>query len=192
MVDTGCSYDGWMTPYVFEQWAGKVAPDARAHFPTGVLGGEIYSNILDLRGLDMSVTEGGDHRIANGLGLHFLARHLVTLDFPNRTIYLKRTSALPLPPKNFKAALGVLKRLKQQGEAPFWSKNEQQPGYLEAFCYPNPNSIVITVMKTGDLTRYRYTIARASSRAPWRLQRARQTEPSGRTIAEYPPASERK
>ncbi len=78
------------------------------------------------------------------------------------------------------------------GEAPFWSKDEQQPSYLEAYSYPSPNSIIITLMKTGDLTRYRYTIGRTSNRAAWRLQRARQTEPSGRTIAEYPPASEGK
>ncbi len=185
MVDTGCSYDGWMTPGLFEQWAGKVAPDVRVRFPTGLLGGETYSNILDLRGIGTSVIETGDHTIANGLGLHFLARHLVTLDFPNRTMYLKRASALSLRPKNFKAALRVLQRMKQQGQAPFWSKDEQQPSYLEAFSFPNPNSVIITLMKAGDFTRYRYTIARGSNRAPWRLQRAWQTEPSGRTIADY-------
>jgi len=30
------------------------------------------------------------------IGLRFLARHLVTLDFPHRTIYLKRTSNGPI------------------------------------------------------------------------------------------------
>ncbi len=186
MVDTGCSYDGWMTPGLFEQWAGKVAPDVRARFPTCVLDGETYSNVLDLRGLGASVAESGDHTIANGLGLHFLARHLVTLDFPNRTMYLKRTSALPLPPKNSKAALRVLQRLRQRGEAPFWSKDEQA-SYLEAYSYPNPNSIIITLMKSGEFTRYRYNIARASNHTPWKLQRAWQTDQGGRKIAEYPP-----
>ena len=32
----------------------------------------------------------------NSLGLRFLARHLVTFDFPNETMYLKRTSIGPL------------------------------------------------------------------------------------------------
>jgi len=35
---------------------------------------------------------------ANMLGLRFLARHLVTFDFPDMTIYLKQTSVGPLPP----------------------------------------------------------------------------------------------
>jgi hypothetical protein len=192
MVDTGCTYDGWMTPDLFDQWSGQLPSNARTRLPTGILDGETYSNLLDLRGLGTSLTETGDHGIANGLGLRFLARHLVTLDFPNRTVYLKRTSALPLPPKNFQAALRVLQRLKQEGQAPFWSKDEPPPGYLEAFSYPSPNSVVITLMKTGDLSRYRYTIARASNHAPWELQRARKTDPSGRTIATYPAGVERK
>jgi len=192
LVDTGCNYDGWMTPDLFEQWTGKLPSDVRARFPVGVLGGQTYSNILGLRGLGMpSPGETGDHWLANGLGLHFLARHLVTLDFPNRTMYLKRTSALPLPPKNSKAALRVLQRLKQQDQAPFWSKDEQRPSYLEASSYQNPNRIIITLMKSGDLSRYRYTIARASNHAPWKLERAWQTDQSGRTIAEYPVAFER-
>jgi len=33
----------------------------------------------------------------NFIGLRFLARHLVTLDFPKHTMYLKRTSIGPLP-----------------------------------------------------------------------------------------------
>jgi hypothetical protein len=33
---------------------------------------------------------------ANLLGLRFLARHLVTLDFPNGTMYLKQTRSGPL------------------------------------------------------------------------------------------------
>jgi hypothetical protein len=33
---------------------------------------------------------------ANLLGLRFLARHLVTLDFPNKRLYLKQTRAGPL------------------------------------------------------------------------------------------------
>lgn len=42
---------------------------------------------------------GGDALVGNSgglLGLRFLARHLVTLDFPNRKMYLKQTSIEPL------------------------------------------------------------------------------------------------
>jgi hypothetical protein len=34
---------------------------------------------------------------SDGIGLRFLARHLVTLDFPERTLYLQRQSIGPLP-----------------------------------------------------------------------------------------------
>ena len=34
---------------------------------------------------------------SDGIGIDFLARHLVTLDFPNHTLYLKRQSIGPRP-----------------------------------------------------------------------------------------------
>ncbi len=192
LVDTGCSYDGWMTSDVFDQWIGQLPSVARARFPQGVLGPETYPNILDLRRLGIPApSEPYDPNLnMNGLGLHFLARHLVTLDFPNRVMYLKRTSVSALPPSNSKAALKVLRSLKHKGEAPFWSKDEQEPNYLEAYSYPGPNSIIITLMKSGDLSRYRYRIARRSKATPWKLERAWQTDQSGRMITEYPVAFE--
>ncbi len=47
--------------------------------------GQMYTNL--------KVQTGPD---ANRLGLRFLARHLVTFDFPNQTMYLKQTSVGPL------------------------------------------------------------------------------------------------
>ena len=48
---------------------------------------------------------------ANRLGLRFLARHLVTFDFPNRTLYLEQKSIGPLSPekKRGKAACQPIK-----------------------------------------------------------------------------------
>ena len=39
----------------------------------------------------------GPRDYPNWIGLRFLARHLVTFDFPNATMYLKQTSSGPLP-----------------------------------------------------------------------------------------------
>jgi hypothetical protein len=39
----------------------------------------------------------GSAEAPNWIGLRFLARHLVTLDFPNQTLYLKQTRSGPLP-----------------------------------------------------------------------------------------------
>jgi hypothetical protein len=52
-----------------------------------MLGGDTYPDIY----------LNGDGKY-NGIGLRFLARHLVTFDFPKRTMYLKRTSIGPLTP----------------------------------------------------------------------------------------------
>ena len=55
--------------------------------PGCVWDGNTYTNIAVGRG-------PGD--LPNWIGLRFLARHLVTFDFPNRTMYLKQTNSGPL------------------------------------------------------------------------------------------------
>jgi len=55
--------------------------------PGCVWEGNTYTNIAVGRG-------PGD--LPNWIGLRFLARHLVTFDFPNRTMYLKQTRSGPL------------------------------------------------------------------------------------------------
>ncbi len=74
LIDTGYSTDGAIRelPFKNSYVAERVWEDNR------------YANLV----------------LGNGgyvLGLRFLARHLVTLDFPNETMYLRRQSAGPLP-----------------------------------------------------------------------------------------------
>ena len=57
----------------------------KALFPKGDFGGETYPD------LGLWDSSGG-----NTIGLRFLARHLITLNFPKRIMYLKRTSVGPL------------------------------------------------------------------------------------------------
>ena len=59
-------------------------PPGKALLPTCVWNGQSYTNLLIGHGV-------------NSIGLRFLARHLVTFDFPNRTLYLKKTTGDPLP-----------------------------------------------------------------------------------------------
>ena len=54
-------------------------------FHSGIWDGEKFSHIE---------VAPVDH--VNVLGLRFLARHLVTLDFPNQKLYLKQTRVAPL------------------------------------------------------------------------------------------------
>ena len=96
LIDLGDNSDGALAPILFQQaleeqgLTDQVKRSAdtvsrKALFPRGDFGGETYP---DLRLWKYS---GG-----NTIGLRFLARHLVTFNFPKRTMYLKRTSVGPL------------------------------------------------------------------------------------------------
>jgi len=86
LIDTGCNFDGLLMLNLFQQWTNHSSGEFStcAGFPNGILGGATYTN------LDLHVYSG------NVLGLSFLARHLVTLNFPKRTMYPKRISIGPL------------------------------------------------------------------------------------------------
>lgn len=75
LIDTGCCYDGWVEKGTIEGH----------HLTESKWDGQTYTN------LNLAV---GDQ--ANVLGLSFLARHLVTLNFPRQTMYLRQTSIGPL------------------------------------------------------------------------------------------------
>jgi len=76
VIDTGCNIDG-----LVERGAAK---EQATRLPEVVWDEETYTNI-----------HVGIERI-NALGLRFLARHLVTFDFPHDMMYLKQTSVGPL------------------------------------------------------------------------------------------------
>ena len=87
MIDTGCNFDGFMMAKLLGQWTGHAQPPLRgeARSPNAIFAGQDYP--------DIHLTKNDD---GNGIGLSFLARHLVTIDFPNRKLYLQRTSVGPL------------------------------------------------------------------------------------------------
>ncbi len=89
LIDTGCHVDGLVdrgqSGKVIGAWLLSFLGCGRFH--SGVWDGEPYSHIK---------VAPVDH--ANVLGLRFLARHLVTLDFPNQRMYLKQISVGPLKP----------------------------------------------------------------------------------------------
>ncbi|MEZ0254957.1 MAG: hypothetical protein ACAI37_06745 [Chthoniobacter sp.] len=90
-VDTGCTVDAVMKPPIFEkawqrqqpEWtrqfpSGEGRPVVEAGFPHATFNGETYSKLI---------IDSADH---NFLGLRFLARHVVTFNFPKNTMYLRR------------------------------------------------------------------------------------------------------
>ena len=176
LIDTGFNTDGWLATNVFQQWTNQANPSAKGEVrcPTGVLGEETYP--------EMDLSEIGD---SNGIGLSFLARHLVTFDFPNRTMYLKRTSEGPLKPECFEAARGCLQNLLNKGRLPGWSKDSSGE-FVTAQCDPSLTCFIIKMRKNGDISNYYYEVVQAGKRSRWKLQKAWRTDESNRTIEQYP------
>jgi hypothetical protein len=94
LIDSGIREDGWLMPQYFQQWTNRAVPPGKgeARLPNGAFGGERYP-LVSLRRIDVE---------SDGIGLRFLARHLVTLDFPKQTLYLQRQSIGPLPDPSWK------------------------------------------------------------------------------------------
>ena len=197
LVDTGCSYDGWLVPGLFQQWTNQahLPADGAARSPDGLLGGEVYSDI-DLHGLDAKLLLTDDSHIKfNGIGLHFLSRHLVTFDFPERTLYLRHTSADPLLDEATetagqavaKSAVNFLRGLMKKGQLPGWSKRDEVATKKVHFYFHFPDSITCDhLQKKGDASVYHYEIARTSKDSPWQLQKAWRTDARGHLLEEYP------
>jgi hypothetical protein len=95
-------------------------------FPRGSLGGETYDDLI-LHECPNAIWFGRQ----NLLGLRLLARHRVTLNFPGRTLWLRRESAGPLPDDLF-ALMTVLgyanDRPAKDAYARFAAYVKQQPG----------------------------------------------------------------
>ena len=119
----------------------------------------------------------------NAIALGFLARHLVTLDFPEQKVYLKQTKVGPIMAESLDTGIEFLEGLKKKGLLPGWTTGDK--GRL-AFSGPYSNALTFTSSKNGDSFIYHYTIARASKDSPWKLQRAWRTDKDGHTVQEYP------
>ena len=179
LVDSGYRNDGALEPELFQrevlehrlQAEGDAVNghSGRVWFSKSVWNGETFTNLL----------LGAN---ANVIGLRFLARHLVTFDFPKRTMYLTQTSVGPLVDENMAAATEFLKTLKERGQLPGWPENDKGTFYLE----PYPNFEAFDGRKSGDSATYHYQVARASESSPWKLQKAWRTDQNNQTIEEYP------
>jgi hypothetical protein len=97
---------------------------------------------------------------------------LVTFDFPNKIMYLKRVSGNPLPSPDAESAANFLTRLKNGEHVPGWPKNEEASISLEG--HPGAESFVFRKESASSTCHYRVT--RASKTAPWQLQKAWRTD----------------
>lgn len=198
VIDTGCDNSGWLQPALFRQWTNhESSADEKIYAPDGTLGGEIYHD-LDLRLMDAKLLASDDSHIKfNGIGLRLLAEDLVTLDFPKRTLYLKRTSDWPLATRDmekaFKSAgnssMKSFGQLLKSNRLPGMSKDDH--GKTTAFHFNRVHSPYLEtatwdILKNGDPSIYHYTFNRAAKAGPWKLQKAWRTDQIGHTIEKYP------
>jgi hypothetical protein len=190
-IDLGCLGDGWLTPVLFQQWTNQALPlvASQVHYPEARLCGEIYPDVWLDRGKPWETGEP-EH---NGIGLLFLSRHLVTLNFPKRTMYLKRTSIGPLRPNvkevkaEGKSAVTLLRSLKKSGHLPGWSKDDKVVAKSATFtCHSIVTGGTFTARKIGDSSVYHFQVIRASEDSPWKLQKAWRTDANGHMLEEYP------
>jgi hypothetical protein len=184
LIDSGSLHDGWLRPDIYERWTNLSKPPegSESRCPRGVLGKETYPE-LDLENLDEKAIASGDlHTGFNRIGIQFLSLHLVTLDFPGRTMYLKRTTET----SGYTSAVQFLKSLRENGRLPGWSKDEAILPAQPNLHFHYPNSATYDIYKIGDSSfLYHYVIDRASESGEWKLQRAWRTDSSGKTNEEY-------
>ena len=187
---------------LYRQWAddSKTVKERRARYPNAILGGEIYTNVtlgntsMNLPLVKFPFIPYGLYLEYNGIGLHFLARNLVTLDFPREEMFLKQTTVGPLEDEESKAVVNAeaklagdfLRKLKEKGKLPGWSKDDQ--GSIHGtFQYGFPETFYMDgIQKAGDATSWHYVVFRTDKGAPWELKRAWQTDAKGKMIKEYP------
>lgn len=187
-IDTGSPNDGYLAARFFEQeltnqkrtetnsfkgLSGETMTFAK--FPTGVFGGETYTNL-----------NIGKNSHANIIGLKFLARHLVTLNFPERVMYLKKISDGPLDDEGLSAASDFLRCLRKAGRLPGWLKTVEGHANLES--HPDSETFCFTAWKEGDSSVYHYMVTRTSkdSDSPWKLLKAWRSDRNYKTIEEFP------
>ncbi|MGH8022017.1 MAG: hypothetical protein ACRED1_00430, partial [Limisphaerales bacterium] len=135
--DTGCQQcDAMLRAKWLRRLQGKEklswstffdGPGNRTVKVAGLLQGKIEGNTYH----DLTVAQwDGAWPGGNLLGLPFLARNLVTFDFPERKLYLKQESPGPRNPALFAAeeAGKYLVELKNDGRLPGWATNDVGEG----------------------------------------------------------------
>ncbi len=188
LVDTGCNIDG-LTEESAVNRSAVLLPERRWD-------GNSYTNMV------LAVVDQ-----VNVLGLGFLARHLVTLDFPGGVMYLKQTSVGPIDERvdtlleissaQIKFAAKALEDLRKSNQLPGWSNEDKRPiglrirsefvgqsdgakggTLLMIHWWPRPNRVTFEFQREGDLVVYHYAVGRYSEATGWRLQKAWRTNPA--------------
>jgi hypothetical protein len=201
LIDTGVDNDGNLEPELFRREVQKrrlrvPADTSQSQEPNGIglpqciWSGLIYTDLWVGNGANANADGGGE----SSLGLRFLARHLVTFDFPHRTMYLKQTRRGPLVDEELAAAgkaagnsaFRLARRLMRNGQLPGWSKKDRRPTAAMSHFHRHPDTVTLDIRRKGDSSTYHYEFTRASQDSLWQLQKAWRTDANDHVVEEYP------
>lgn len=175
LIDTGCNVDG-ITSKSTNRFDGLYLPESDWD-------GRPYSDLIVVALSNR----------ANVLGMRFLGRHLVTLDFPHHRMFLKQTDIGAMDTTSStddsesaqKSGLRFLMGLKQAGELPGWTKGSHDAVFFQKPQTPDDDSATFTFWKPTNSVSYHYEIARKSKSIPWKLQKAWLADQNDKTIKEF-------
>lgn len=186
-VDTGDYHDGTLktalltrmrkdgVPCKVAEYKMESGPIERQfYFRELSLGGETYTNLV--------IHKQSDGLNADILGLQFLARHLVTLNFPKRTMYLKQTSVGPLVDEELYSVTEFLKEQWKRGQLPGASKGDKGNLYRGL----NPGVEIFIFHKFGGPSYLNYQLSKTAEGGSWKLGKAWRSDGNGKTIEDFP------
>ncbi|HEY9510141.1 MAG TPA: retropepsin-like aspartic protease [Verrucomicrobiae bacterium] len=175
LVDLGCNIDGLYNGKT-NQALGVYSPECRWMDHS-------YTNLI------VAFADFG-----NVIGLRFLARHLVTFDFPGNKMYLKQVSVGPLeseeqeiaPESARRSALRTLRELRDARQLPGWPTGKTDPIFFDEKEDDESRTMTCTLWVDHEFARYHYRLERASKEDPWKLRKAWQTNDADKLVEEYP------
>ncbi len=201
LIDTGHGDDGALEPGILrrevqarrlraEHEANDANEPKAAYLTECTWNGERYKKLVLGNGRSTKESDDGE----NSLGLRFLARHLVTFDFPHKTMYLKKTHSGPLVNKEWNAetlaagrsAFKLARKMIKKGQLPGWLKGDPAMTRATVRLRCNPDTMTLGAKKKGDPSTYHYEFTRPSKGNPWKLEKAWRTDPNDQTVEEYP------
>ncbi len=180
LVDTGFRNDGALDASALRRAIRQANKSSQGEAVHAQDPGRVWFVTVDWQGgtyTNLLVGTGG-----NLVGLRFLARHLVTFNFPKQVMYLKQTSVGPLTSPEMDSAWSWLMSIKAVDRLPGWSRAESGNIYMEG----NSQTVAFDGQKTGSPFTWHYTVARALPDGHWQLLKAWRTDAKDHPVEEYP------
>lgn len=169
---------------LIQTWEASTNGPDMAAFSKGIFGGQTYTNLLFMEAKGLAWED------QDMLNLQFLARHLVTFNFPKRKMYLKQQSVGPLFSQYFIEAEAeqFLVALERKGRLPGLNHDPQGDFFVskDSGFETYPFSITFDFRKKGVASVYHYSLIQESKNQSWKLQKTWQTDSNGKTLEEYP------